>query len=120
MPTTDTLPQPMILAGDSPRTRRTDPTTSHEAGDRSQANIRETKLCVLRLVQQEQELTGQEINDLYALRASRSEWPAAKYDTPRKRAGELEKEGLLEVVGERDGRVFALTAAGLEAIAVKS
>lgn len=117
---TSILPQ-IVIEGDNARTRVTDPTTSHHAADRSQARIKETKMCVLRLIRQEASLTGQEINDLYELRASRSDWPAAKYDTPRKRAFELLADGFLQVVGERDGgRELSLTAKGCDALKVAS
>jgi len=121
MPNTDSLPEPMPLAGDTARTRTTDPVTSHQAADKSQARIKETKMCVLRLIRQEGSLTGQEVNDLYLLRASRSDWPAAKYDTPRKRAFELLADGFLAVLGERDGgRELCLTAKGCDALKVTS
>lgn len=108
---------PTIHGNDAPRTRRSDPLTSHSAADKSQAAMKPTKVAVLQLIRQEGALTGEEINDLYSLRWERSGWPMAKHDTPRKRAGELFEDGFLEVDGEQDGaRVFCLSAAGIKVV----
>jgi hypothetical protein len=116
-----TLNVPTIYGEDTARTRKSDPLTSHAAGDRSQAAMKPTKIAVLKLIHQEGALTGEEINDLYSLRWDRHDWPIAKHDTPRKRAGELFADGYLELHGGcRDGRVFRLSAAGISAIEVSA
>lgn len=110
---------PTIYDRDTARVRRSDPATSHRAGDASQANLKPTKIAVLQLVHQEGTLTGEEINDLYSLRTDRNGWPLAKHDTPRKRAGELFIEGFLDSDGEQDGgRVYRLSLEGKAAIGV--
>ena len=108
---------PTIHPDDTARTRKSDPLTSHAAADRSQAAMKPTKIAVLKLIHQEGALTGEEINDLYLLRWYPHDWPIAKYDTPRKRAGELFADGFLELHGERDGgRLFRLSETGIAAV----
>lgn len=94
----------MIFSSDTSRTRRFDPLPSHVAGDRSQMTITEVKAAVMSLLRQEGELSGQEINDLYELRATRSDWPNVHIDSPRKRAGELVRAGLLTITNPDDSR----------------
>ena len=116
MPTT-TLPQ-IVMEADSPRTRRTDTLSSHRAADRSQKNLHATKHAVLTLILQEGYLSGEELNDLYSIRTPGPDWPKAKFDTPRKRAGELCSAGYLMNVAEPgDWATYCLTEKGLEAIA---
>ena len=128
MPSTDTLPPPMfdvqeLLAGDGPRARLSDPVQSHMAADRSQATVKPTKRAVLILLLQEGEATGAELNDLYRLRAARNDWGSVAYDTPRKRAEELYKDGYLAARHQTsDGNhlpeaVYTLTVKGLEVVA---
>jgi hypothetical protein len=119
----ETLPPPLFADGDFARTRKSDPRTSHIAGDVSQRSLKQTKVAVLELVLQEGELVGSEINDLYRLRASRHGWRQIAFDTPRKRAGELADDGFLEVVDERPAAgnhlpesVYAVTAKGRDAL----
>ncbi|MET4780842.1 hypothetical protein [Glaciihabitans sp. UYNi722] len=90
--------QQIAMAGDTARTGRDDPWSSHLAGDRSQATIRAVRDAVLILVRQELIVTGSELNDLYRVRAEQNGWPAVHYESPRKRAGELAKDGLLSVL----------------------
>ena len=112
---------PTITFTDTPRARRTDSPASHRAADRSQHNLKPTKLAVLRLVHQERLLTGEEINDLYSLRTVSPTWPAAKHDTPRKRAGELFNDGYLDAEMDPDfGRVYSLSSAGWDEIMANS
>lgn len=98
----DSLP-PILFAGDVPRVRESDPLTSHRAGDVSQASLTKTKARVLTLVSIHQPVTGTELNDLYRLTAARLNWPSVAWDSPRKRAGEMAADGVLEVVGEQLG-----------------
>jgi hypothetical protein len=90
----------LFADGDEPRTRRTDPATSHMAGDKSQATIHESRAAVLALVRQEGMLTGSEANELYRLRWERNGWPQIAWDSPRKRMGDLHRDGLLLIVND--------------------
>lgn len=96
------MPQ-LVMEGDAPRTRKSDPVASHQAGDVSQRTLQQTKARVLQVVHANPGITGTEVNDLYRLMGARKEWERVAYDTPRKRAGELAADGYLEVVGERVG-----------------
>jgi hypothetical protein len=109
--------KPTILPDDSARTRKSDPLTSHLAGDVSQATVKLSRLAVLRLVLQEGELSGSQINYLYAVRQERNGWPRVAADTPRKRSSGLCADGLIEAVDYTKGvrcmeRVFAITEQG--------
>jgi hypothetical protein len=109
--------KPTILPADTARTHQSDPITSHIAGDVSQANVKLSRLAVLRLVLQEGELSGSQINELYAVRQERNGWPRVAADTPRKRSSGLCADDLIEVVGFTKGvrcmeRVFAITEQG--------
>jgi hypothetical protein len=108
---------PTITPTDTARTRRTDPIQSHMAGDRSQVNVKLSSLAVLRLVLQEGELSGSQINALYAVRQERNGWPRVAVDTPRKRSSGLCRDGLIEAVDYQKGircleRVFRITEQG--------
>lgn len=78
-----------------PNVRRSDPVTSHAAADRSASTRKHVADAVFLLVMQEGELTGSELNRLYALRQGRNGWPVVHFDSPRKRAGELARDGVL-------------------------
>lgn len=112
-----------LLAGDGPRARRTDRVQSHMAADRSQATVKPTKRAVLLLVLQEGELTSNEINDLYRARRDRNGWGVIAYETPRKRAEELEKDGFLEARHQTaesnhlPEAVYSITDKGRQAVA---
>ena len=90
---------PMIRPDDTARTRKTDPHTSHLAGDVSAHGLRDAKTRVLELVSVHAPVTGSELNDLYRLTADRVGWRRLAWDSPRKRASELARDGFLEVVG---------------------
>jgi len=94
------MPQ-IVMLGDTARTRKTDPHTSHLAGDVSAHGLRDAKTRVMQLVTMHAPVTGSELNDLYRLTADRVGWPRLGLDSPRKRAGELARDGFLEVVGTR-------------------
>lgn len=96
--------RPPIVFDDTARTRRTDPLSSHVGADKSQRTIEQVKAAVVALVRQEGELSGAELNDLYSLRAARNGWDDCAWDSPRKRAGELAKEGVLIVTNPDDPR----------------
>lgn len=114
---------PLVLLEDTPRTRRTDPKTSHRAADVSQASLPETKVRVMDLLHVHRRLSSSELNDQYQFAAARMPgWKRVAYDSPRKRAGELVEAGYVEVVDERPGlygvpeSVYALTEKGRRAI----
>jgi len=114
---------PTITGNDTARTRRADPPASHRAGDRSQRTIKRSSTAVLRLIFQEGELAGSDINRLYGLRCERNGWPFVAGDSPRKRAGELCADGFLVAVDLQKGirlheRVFSLTDQGKREIGV--
>ena len=92
------VPQ-IVMLGDTARTRKTDPHTSHLAGDVSAHGLRYAKTRVLELVSVHAPVTGSELNDLYRLTADRVGWRRLAWDSPRKRASELARDGFLEVVG---------------------
>jgi len=94
----------IVTENDTARTRRTDPLPSHVAGDTSQKTKQRVSDAVLVLLRQEEELDGQELNDMYELRAARSGWPKVHIDSPRKRAGDLVREGHLIVTNPDDPR----------------
>lgn len=110
----------IVMEGDSARTRQTDPVKSHRAADKSQKAIHQTKRAVLRLIHDNEQLSGQEVCDLYSILSGLPGWPTAKTETPRKRAGELFEDGFLADVSDEhdDGRVYELTAQGRAAIGV--
>lgn len=89
---------PQIVMVDAPRVRRDDPETSHRAGDRSADSIPAVKAAVISLVAEHGALTGSEINTLYAENRVDHDWPVVHWDTPRKRAGELAEDRLLNIL----------------------
>ena len=120
MTMTDT---PMLFSDlDFPRTRATDPITSHAAADQSQAGISPLRLAVLRIIRMNPGVIGSEVNDLYALEVSRDRAPRAAWDSPRKRSAELAADGLVDVTGIRPGasnkgeRQFTINDRGLAAL----
>lgn len=117
------MTRPLILInGDKPRTRRTDPHTSHVAGDMSQAGISSTKVHVMDLLHVHGWLSASALNDQYQFAASRMGWTGVALDSPRKRAGELVEDGYVEVIDEHPGlygvpeSVYALTEKGKRVI----
>lgn len=116
---------PMLFSDlDIPRTRATDPTTSHMAADQSQGGITPLRLAVLRIIRYNPGVIGSELNDMYQLEVSRDRAPKAAWDSARKRAGELAGEdfGLVDVTGTRPGqpnhgeREFTINDRGLAAL----
>lgn len=96
---------------------------SHMAADRSQRTLHRTKVAVLRIVAEQGEVTGVQINELFEFNAARGRWGRVAYDTPRKRASELARDGFLAIRTEKsDGNNlpeahYSLTAKGREAVA---
>ena len=96
-----------IIGDDSPRARRTDPTTSHEAADGN--NVVDSRDWVFELLQHgslaDHELVAQSINT----------WSASRIRTARH---ELVEDGLVEFAGiyrltatKRRAQVWAVTGA---------
>lgn len=95
----------IFFDGDTPRARRHDPLESQMAADRSAKTRQQVRDNVLALFDIHPTLTGNECNLHYSLI---SEFVQGHQDSPRKRLGELHDDGLVEVVGRRNGeRVFA-------------
>lgn len=95
------------LTSDGPRARRDDPAASHVAADQSEASAGAVKAIILTLVFEHGALTGQELNDLYRERWVAEGWPQVSYDSPRKRAGDLQRAGRLRILNHdnwHDGR----------------
>ncbi|MDM4761921.1 hypothetical protein QT381_02740 [Galbitalea sp. SE-J8] len=90
-----------IVFDDQARTRKSDPLTSHLAGDRSQSTVHDVRAAVLVILALDiPEATGSQLNELYReMRADRG-WPEVHFDSPRKRAGELADDGYLDVLNE--------------------
>lgn len=114
----------IVPDGDTARTRKSDPPTSHVAGDNSQRNLHESKVRILTLVRLHAPVTGRELNELYEVSAARLNWKRIHFDSPRRRAGELARDGFLEVVGTQTAEgnnspeaAYGLTDLGREALA---
>lgn len=93
-----------IWPDDTARARRSDPLPSHVAADKSASSRRIVRDAVLVLLRQEGQLDGSDLNALYAASRGWRGWPVVHFDSPRKRAGELAREGVLEVVNPDDPR----------------
>lgn len=124
LPIFELEPPQIVMVGDSARTRKSDPVTSHRAADVSSTHLHETKLRVLELLSIHGALVGSEINEQYVLMAARKNWRRVAWDTPRKRAHELLDDGFLEVESVRTAegnnlpeRSMRLTDLGREALA---
>lgn len=106
--------------GDGPRVRATDRVQPHMAADRSQFNLKQTKLRVLAIIGRNGPITGSVLNDLYELEASRQGWKQIHRDTPRKRAEELAKDGFLSTTTQTSSgnhlpeAIYSLTTKGRE------
>lgn len=113
----------ITINDDRPRTRKTDPITSHIAADASAAGLKDAKHNVLYILSHTGPITGSELNAAYQAYARAENWRRLAYDSPRKRAGELVADGYLTVASIHiaDGNnlpesVYALTPKGEEAI----
>lgn len=103
MTNVDTLP-PRLFDDDWARTRTTDPLPSHVAADLSQRTRKAVRQAVLDLVATHRFISGKALNDMYSLSAPLRGWPMVDHDSPRKRAGELVREGLVRVANPDDKR----------------
>jgi hypothetical protein len=101
-----------IFPDDTARTRRTDPLTSHLAGDRSQTTLNDVRNAVAWIFTQLTSATGSEMNEMYRILRKEKGWPECHFDSPRKRTGELYADGELVLIEEGSGRnperIFAL------------
>lgn len=94
MPTVDILPGPMVLGGDSPRARRGDPVTSHQAADSNAGRVA-VEVFVEALFTRLGGLTDWELTEAYFTYGG----PPAHADSPRKRRSDLTRRGLLRASG---------------------
>lgn len=113
-----------MFTGSGPRARLTDPIQSHLAADRSQRTLATVKLRVLRVIAyQDRTVSGNELNDLYRDYAIKNGWELPRFDTPRKRAGELARDGYLHARRhDHEGRdlpeaLYTISIKGLDALA---
>lgn len=97
--------------------RRTDPGTSQDAAKRASFNLTALKLAVLAKFDERGPMVGSKLNRIYEFEQGLYGGPDCKYDSPRKRAGELRRDGYLEIAGKLDGEsVYAITDRGREAL----
>lgn len=114
------VPQ-IVMNGDRARAGRNHPIVSHMAADRSAPAIPAVSMAVLTMLREHVVLVGTELNRLYQEQAESRGWPLPlHFDSCRKRAGELKKLGLVQVLNEEAPRgtesEFVLTSRGLEAL----
>lgn len=98
--------------------RRTDPGTSKDAAKRASYALPALKMAVLSKFREHGPMVGSTLNRVYEFEQGLYGGPDCKYDSPRKRAGELVRDGHLEIVDKLDGEsVYVITDKGREAIA---
>ena len=119
-------PPQIVMNGDTARARESDPATSHAAADSSSRRLVASMVNVLSLIRVRGPMVGSELNADYAERVRVGDWERIATDSPRKRAGDLAKRGLL---ARRPARIglnadpeteFELTLRGLEALEMAS
>lgn len=124
---TETLPPPLfdedVFTGSGPRAGKDDPIQSHMAADRSQKTLRIVKVRVLHLLAyRSRSLNGNDLNELYRDTAKANGWERVHFDSPRKRAGELARDGYLTATrtdangNDLDEALYSITDKGLEAL----
>src|SRR5690554_637736 len=101
----ETLSPPMIF-GDEPRTRRTDPLTSHMAGDKTAATLTQVQSVVLAIFKARGNLTDSELNTHYELLWATNDWPEQHPDSPRRRRSQLTARGLIVDSGEKRRNLY--------------
>lgn len=110
------IPPSILPDGDTARTGRNMPEQSHKAGDRSQLTRKGVAAVVLRLVRRHP-LTGAELNEAFRQAWQNHECDRAAYDSPRKRAREMEADGLLKnIADDGEDAVYTLTEFGWDAL----
>lgn len=98
MTMTDTPLFDLAVGFDTPRARRSDPITSQRAADKSAETRSQVESAVMAIVRLKKIVGGKEINRLYESLRAAGGWPQVAWDSPRKRAGDLARAGLLEIV----------------------
>lgn len=111
----------IVMVPDSARAGKNHPITSHLAADRSAPAIPAVNMAVLTMLREHMVLVGTEMNRIYQEQAERRGWPLPlHFDSCRKRAGEMQKLGLVLVLNEEAPRgtenEFTLTMRGLEVL----
>jgi hypothetical protein len=94
----------LTFGDDTARARRDDPLSSHVAADTSARTRNAVRGAVTYLLGIMGPLSGNHLNDWYEAHQSVQGWPTVHFDSPRKRAGEMVKDGLLVVVNPDDPR----------------
>lgn len=92
--TTEMLP---IWEDDTARARKTDPRSSHAAADQSARTRTAVQDAVVWMLGHYGPLTGVDLNHHYRWRARGMGWPVVAFDSPRKRAGELARDGVIVI-----------------------
>lgn len=119
MPTTDTVTEEALFGPDmqlalfgGPDARGNDPIASHIAADQAQHTKALIRQRVLLLVRQEVSINGRDLNRLYSDRARREGWGDYSFESPRKRAEEMLRDGVLAASNEDGeipgGRIYSL------------
>ncbi len=86
------------------RARTSDPEASHAAAEAASLTLKQVRFAVLWLAASFPGSTGKELNDNYRVLQSRLGWPVVDGDSPRRRAGELARDGYLDRVEQEQAR----------------
>lgn len=108
---------PRILPDDTARTRRSDPLNSHLAADRSAYSRKRVENHVLQLVMEAGPIVGSKLNEKYRDEWEERGWKEPQFETPRKRAEELAKEGFLTAFESSPETVYVMNLAGMARLA---
>lgn len=95
--------RPAVLP-DLLRARTSDPDASHAAAEAASLTLKQVRFAVLWIVAAQPSATGKQINDFYRTLQPKLGWPLVDGDSPRRRAGELAKDGYLERVEQEQAR----------------
>ena len=106
-------PPSVYLADDKARTRRDDNLNSHLAADRSAYTRKRLENRVLELVFETGPTVGSELNQKYHDEWQRRGWKKAQFESPRKRAEELAKDGFLTAIESEPETVYVMNLAGM-------
>lgn len=99
-----TLPEPMVLVGDTPRTRRSNPGPAHLAADATQSDLAELHEVVLHILRMQGPLTDSELVRYYRLHRETEGWRDVLPETVRKRRSDLASKRFGLVVGTGETR----------------
>lgn len=112
---------PILFPEDSARARAKDPTFSHRAADKSQATKSQVQAAVIFIVYNYGPIGGKDIDAKYMAFKSDKGWPGVARESPRKRAGDLERKNVLRITNPNAPRgtealyVFNETPTGTDA-----